>query len=56
MKALQEEQEAVEREEARILYVALTRAKHNLYYFVPKYAKEHTWAGFMSLMDRGMSR
>ena len=46
--ALDKEHEAVAREEARILYVALTRAKWNLYCFMPRRPDRDTWADFMS--------
>lgn len=46
--ALNKEHEAVAREEARILYVALTRAKWNLYCFMPRRPDRDTWADFMS--------
>ncbi len=44
---LEEEQDAVRREEARLLYVALTRAKKNLICFVPYDPDEDTWGYYL---------
>ena len=38
----------VVKEETRLLYVAMTRAKHNLVLFRPKSDKEHTWSDLLS--------
>jgi len=42
------EEKALCREEARILYVALTRCKNNIIYFVPNKPYDNTWATFMT--------
>lgn len=36
------------KEEARILYVALTRVKNKLYYFIPQKIPKNTWAELLS--------
>lgn len=39
--------EATRRDEARLLYVALTRAKNHLLLFMPSYVLEDTWASML---------
>ena len=41
------EVKAVRRDEARLLYVAMTRAKHNLIVIVPKAHDENTWSEYI---------
>ena len=47
---------AISRDEARILYVAMTRAQEELIVYQPEFksitAKENTWGEMLELMDK----
>lgn len=49
---IKEEDEAIEREEARILYVAMTRAKQHLYLFIPYQSTDiPTWSKMIRMIQ-----
>ena len=49
---------AISRDEARILYVAMTRAQEELIVYQPEFksitAKENTWGEMLELMDKNV--
>ena len=49
VKELEQEKQDNAAEEARILYVALTRVKNQLYYFIPDKPQSETWAELLAM-------
>ena len=49
------EKDAVRRDETRLLYVAMTRAKEDLYVIQPYRIKSDTWASLLSRATGALS-